>query len=84
MVYVPPVSERDLEELNVELITMRARETTGPGLHIHKALKYNLLMLCLNTVKVCMCVSDSGFFVKCNYLKYTTVFVHYFVLSAFF
>lgn len=52
-----PLSLRDLEELNVELITMRARETTGPGLHIHKALKYNLLMLCLNTKFVCVLVT---------------------------
>lgn len=34
---------------------MRAREAICPRLHIYEALKYNLLMLRLNKVKVCVC-----------------------------
>ena len=54
MVLVFPVSnpERDLEGLNVELITIRAREAICSRLHTHESLKYNLLILCLNRVGV--------------------------------
>lgn len=34
---------------------MRAREAICSRLHIYEALKYNLLMLRLNKVKVCVC-----------------------------
>lgn len=44
-------SERD-SGLNVELLTMKAREDICHRLYIHEALKYNHLMLCLNKVKV--------------------------------
>lgn len=76
-------SERDLG-LCVELFTTRAREDICHRLHIHEALKYNHLMLCLNKVKafvlyVCVCVRDSVF-VKCKYLKYT--FSWYHILSC--